>query len=162
MCLRCFQLTIICFDQMNCNSWKTNSSFLHQARPAKKTRRNIADVFRLARNLEPDEEYFRRVCRREINADLYQQLIDLKDAFHKKPRYYTFRRMLRDFPELLMVLCKGPKDNLCLHAILLCDANSFTRILRVLATCYACRIIIIKLRTLCACRESTRLKCLTS
>ena len=29
MCLRCFQLNMICIDEMNCKSWTTSSSFLH-------------------------------------------------------------------------------------------------------------------------------------
>ena len=29
VCFRCFQLNMICIDQMNCKSWKTSSSFLH-------------------------------------------------------------------------------------------------------------------------------------
>ena len=57
-----------------------------------------------------DEEGLKQMCKRQIQQEALRKLLELKKNYYTKPQVQTFRALVKEFPQVLLTVCRGPKD----------------------------------------------------
>ena len=77
-------------------------------------RSRTADFWRSGQNrwamLGGDEAYYKRCCKKFISKEKYEELMQFVQEFYDDQCCRTFRKLVKEFPQVLIDMCDGPKD----------------------------------------------------